>query len=142
MATTTDLLVGLAEHLDAQGVGTWAPSGVFPAGATAIVLRVVPPTPDRCITLTAYTVTNAPTGDAVQGVQVRTRAAGFPTQVDDLDDEIYRLLHSAEGLVFGGVKVHKVWRQSQSPLGVDGDGRAMNTANYYLIIDRPNGHTR
>lgn len=142
MATTTDLLVGLAEHLDAAGVGTWSPSGIFPDGVTAIVLRAVPPRPDRVVTLTAYTVVNAPTGDAVQGVQVRTRAGGFPTNVDDLDDEIYQVLHSAEGMVLGGVKVHKAWRQSQSPMGVDGDGRAMNTANYYLLLDRPTAHTR
>ena len=142
MATTSEFLVGLAEHLAAAGVGTWSPSGVFTAADTAIVLRVVPPTPDRVITLTPYTVEDGVNGDSVQGVQLRTRAAGMPTEVDDLDDEIYQALHRAEGLDFGGHHISLAWRQSHGPVGVDGEGRHVNSGNYYFRVARPTPHTR
>ena len=58
----------------------------------------MPRTPDRVVTLTAYTVVNAPTGDAVQGVQVRTRAGGFPTNVDDLVDGLVAMMGTPAGV--------------------------------------------
>ncbi|WP_122262230.1 minor capsid protein [Ornithinimicrobium cerasi] len=163
MATTTDLLVGFATLLHDAGVGHWAPTGVFPPGATAITTKVMPHAPARAIVLTAYTVSDTPEGHSVQGLQVRTRADGLPTDVDDLDDAIYQVLHSAQSLTLPGlgdsppmgegtplgegttlaaVKVKKIWRQSHASLGRDDNDRWLATANYYLLIDKPTPHTR
>ncbi|WP_131104026.1 minor capsid protein [Ornithinimicrobium sufpigmenti] len=147
MATPPDLTrrltVGLAEHLHAHWLGTWSPVGVFLKGATGITTKAVPPQPDRIIALTPYTVADTVEGHRVQGMQVRTRGAQYdPLDVDDLDDAIYQLLHGAEGLVLGGVKVHKAYRASHGTLGADGDHRTEASANYYLLLDAPTAHTR
>lgn len=142
MATTTDLLTGLAQYLDNAGVGVWSPTGNFTAGDTAITHKVMPSAPDTVIVLSPYTVENGPQGDTTQGVQIRTRAPGMPTAVDDLDDEIYQLLHHLEGLNLGGVRVGMVWRQSHGPLGRDENNRWNATANYWLIITKPTPNTR
>lgn len=143
MGRTADLTVGLAEFLASAGIGTWSPSGVFSSGQTAITTKAVPPSPDRVVALTPYTVTDEVRGHRVQGMQVRTRGMpGQPLDVDDLDDAVYAELHAREGLVLGGVKVHLAYRASAGTLGADGDHRTENTANYYLLIDAPTAHTR
>lgn len=142
MATTTDLLTGLAELIDAAGLGVWSPTGDFTAGQTAITHKIMPSQPDRVIVLSPYTVENQIQGDTTQGVQVRTRAPGMPTAVDDLDDAIYQLLHHLEGLNFSAVRIGMVWRQSHGPLGRDDNNRWSNTANYWLQIAKPTPNTR
>lgn len=142
MAQTTDLLTGLAELIDQAGLGTWSPTGDFTTGQTAITHKVMPSAPDRAIVLTPYTVENMIHGDTTQGVQIRTRAPGMPTAVDDLDDEIYQLLHHIEGLNLGTIRVAMVWRQSHGTLGRDDNNRWNSTANYWLTIAKPTPNTR
>lgn len=140
--STRALLEGLAEHLDAAGIGVWSPAAPIPAGATAIIAKAMPPTPDRVVVLTPYTVSDSVLGHAVQGIQVRTRGkAHDPLDVDDLDDVVYQLLHGARDLVLGGVLVALIERASHATLGVDGDHRTENTANYYAHLDAPTAHT-
>lgn len=142
MATTTDLLTGLAEHLAAAGIGTWSVTGNFTAAQTAITHKIMPATPDRAIVLSPYTVSNDLHGGTTQGLQVRTRMPGRPTDVDDLDDAIYAELHGREDLILGGVPVVLLWRQSHGTLGRDDNNRWQCTANFYALIGKPTAHTR
>lgn len=143
MSRTRDLTVGLAELLDAEGVGTWNEAGMFGPSDTAITVMATPPSPDRLVTLTPYTVASEVRGHRVQGMQVRFRGApGEPLAAEDLADAVYQVLNGRERLDLGGVQVHLVYQQSHSPNGIDGDHRAESLSNYYLLIDAPTPYTR
>ena len=138
MGWTTDLLTGLAEYLDTQGVGTWRPTGAYQLDETAIVIRGIPPTPDRIITLAAYPVDSmVGLPNITAGIQIRCRAGTDPTDCDDLADAVFDLLDSAEHLDLGGVHVNQLWRQSYTSLGKDGNGRWERSENYYADAERP-----
>ena len=137
----TDLLTGLAVYLAAGGLqATWSPTGEYTALQTGIVIRNVPPAPDRIITLTAYPVSDSPAlSDSVLGLQVRCRWGGQdPRPVDDLSDAIFNLLHGKTTLTLStGVTVVQCLRQSAKTLGQDDNLRWSNAHNYYLTVHRP-----
>ena len=139
MGYTTDLLTGLAQMLDAEGIGVWQPDGLYAADQVAIVLSVVPQSPDAVIVLSSYSVTDDPIqADSITGVQIRTRSAGQdPRPTDDLADSIFDLLHGAAGLVLGGIKAQLVYRSSWTPLGEDQNRRHERSDNYYFETYRP-----
>ncbi|WP_130012139.1 minor capsid protein [Serinicoccus sediminis] len=141
MATPTDLLTGLAERLDAAGHGTWSEQGIWTPGQTAITHKLMPTAPDRVIALTAYGPTDDLVGGRIQRIQVRTRAPGRPTDVDDLDEAIYQDLHGLADVVIGGVHVVSLERISQASLGRDADDRWGLSSNYAAQIGAPTAHT-
>ncbi|XTZ18190.1 minor capsid protein [Micromonospora echinospora] len=136
---TTLLLTGLAEHLHAAGIGTWRTDGPYAPEETGIVIRSVPQSPDRLLTLAAYPVGSTAPGlaDHQLAVQIRIRAGTDPAECDDLADEVYELLDGAYGLTWGGIPVVQVWRQSYTSLGDDSNGRWQRSENYYLDTMRP-----
>jgi hypothetical protein len=137
---TSKLLTGCAEHLAAAGIGTWRTSGIYAPEETGIVIRAVPQSPDRVITLAAY-----PLGTALQGmadhqaaIQIRVRGVpDDPRDCDDLADAIHDALDSATGLRWGGIPVVQIWRQSYTSLGQDTNRRWERSENYYLDTMRP-----
>jgi hypothetical protein len=141
---TSELLAGLAEYLDEQGVGDYIDdtSRAYPLDATAIVIRtMMPEQPDRVISLDAYTVsddTGSP--DSTVGVQLLTRAGEDPFDVEDLDDALFNALHGAKYLRLRGIVVVQAYRRSSAPLGQDGAARYQSTNNYYLDVKRPSRH--
>jgi hypothetical protein len=137
---STLLLNGLAVELHNAGIGTWNTTGIYTSGQTGITLGNVPPTPDRCITLTAYGVTDSPAlSDSKIAVQVRCRWEGLdPRPVNDLADLVFALLHGKTTLALStGVKVVQCRRHSQAPLGLDDANRWSNVQNFYLTVHRP-----
>lgn len=139
---TTSLITGLAELLDAAGVGEWRPAGpVYTANEVGILMRSVPQQPDRVITLAPYPVAS-PIGlaDFVQGVQIRCRGTTDPRVCEDLGDAVFDLLDSASRLTLGGVSVVQVYRQSYTSLGQDGNGRWESSSNYYVEAMRATIH--
>lgn len=138
MGFTTDLLEGLAEYLAANGIGLWQPAAPYAPDDTAIVIGAQPAAPDRCVTLTAYPVTDmVGLADVTVGIQIRCRAGRDPAEVTDLDDEIFALLHGTDGHVWGGVDVVQIYRQSGAPMGRDGSDREERSSNYYADAMRP-----
>jgi hypothetical protein len=128
-----DLLVGLAQLLDARGVGAYRPGVAQAADAVAIVLSDSPPEPDRVIVLTAYPLTDDPTlNDLVLGVTVRCR--GRPDAVlgaDELADQVRRVLHGLQHTQFGATAyVSLLSRFSSAPLGMDANRRRERVENY------------
>lgn len=136
---TTDLLVGVAELLAGADVALWHSDGTpYAAGQTGIVLRDLPATPDRVVTLTGYGVDDhVALADVTVGVQVRCRAGRDPRDVDDLADAVYEVLHGLEEQTVGGISVVQMWRQSWTPMGRDGNDRHERADNYYVQAMRP-----
>ena len=138
---TTRLLEGLAGHLAAAGVGTWRATGIYSAGETGILIRAVPPAPDRVVTLAAYPVASPPgLTDHTAGVQIRVRAGSNPTECDDLADAIHDLLNGAHDLALGGIRISQITRTSYASLGQDGNRRWERSENYYIQASRPTAH--
>ncbi|MFY1658577.1 minor capsid protein [Micromonospora sp. WMMD1274] len=130
---TSRLLTGLAQHIHAAGVAVWRPTGGYQPTETGIVVRGIPSSPDRIITLAPYPVTTTPgVADVTQGVQLRLRGTTDPRVVEDLGDALFDLLDSATGLVWSGIPVVHVYRQSYAALGADGNGRWESSHNYYV----------
>jgi hypothetical protein len=139
---TSRLLTGLAELLAANSIGIWRTSGVYAAGETGILIRSIPSTPDRIITLAAYPIDAGYVGlaDTTVGIQHRLRGGRDPRDCDDLADAIFDLLDSAEHYSLGGIHVVQSVRRSYASLGADGNGRWERSENYYFDAMRPTAH--
>ena len=136
----TNLLTGVAQLLAAASVGTWRYTGVYADAETAIVLDVLPASPDNVITLSDYVVSDDPTlSDSVIGIQVRTRWGGQdPRPVKDLDGAIFNVLHGLESVTLAsGVHVVSMVRRSGVSLGQDTSSRWMRSSNFYATVWRP-----
>lgn len=140
-----DLLVGLAEHLAAAGVGEWRTEGAYPADVVAIVLEELlddAGAPDEQIVLSSYDLDRDAFGvDPAAGVdpvavQVRTRTRPGVAGSRRLDDAVYELLEGAEHLELRGVHVLSLWRNSGAGLGRDTAGRRERVSNYYGLAQR------
>ncbi|MFC5720371.1 minor capsid protein [Streptomyces gamaensis] len=141
MSYTVDLLDGLARMLDAVGVGTYRPDGMYVEGETAITIAAMPPAPDRALCLSAYVVADSSVlTDTTTGVQVRTRAGADPREVDTLDDLVFSVLQSAGPHLFGVVRVQLITRVSGAPIGADSAGRMERTSNYRIRAHRAHPH--
>lgn len=140
---TTDLITGIAELLADAGIGEWRPDGpAYIAAEVGILMRSVPPQPDRVITLSPYPVASPLLGmaDFIQGVQIRCRGTTDVRVCEDLADAVFDNLDSAGRLTLGGVAVVQVYRQSYTSLGQDGNGRWESSSNYYFEAMRPTIH--
>jgi len=135
-----DLLVGVAELLAAEDVGTWSPTGALPAGGTGIVLGRMPDGPDRVLALNPYPVADDDSTDSVTGIQVRMRAGTDPLAIVQLANAVFTVLHNRRSWDAHGVQVEISWRQSQAWIGQDSRGRMELTGNYYFRTVRPGAH--
>ncbi len=139
-------LRGLAEHLAANGIGTWRPDGPYTAGETGIAIRSIPPAPDRIITLASYPVSTGPTNlaDFTVGVQFRIRGTGNPDTSEDIASALFELLDSSGRQTWGTapneVVIVDAWQQSYGALGNDAQGRWEASVNYYIQAMRPTIH--
>ncbi|WP_405676914.1 minor capsid protein [Streptomyces sp. NBC_01511] len=137
MGYTSDFTAGLAALLDAEGLGTYRPDGVFGPSDTGITVAVVPEAPDRLICITPYPVEDTGQTDVIEAVQIRMRTGRDPTALSDLADQVRDLLHGREGFYLRSVRIALAWRNSQIPMGQDVHGRLELAANYYLRATRP-----
>jgi len=134
------LLQGVAELLDAEGIGRYSPDAVLPADVTGIVLGKIPDGPDRALGLTPYPVADDDSTDSVTGIQARMRWGTDATGLVDLADAVFNVLHNRRSYLLRGVWVEISWRQSQAWIGQDTRGRMELTANYYLRTVRSGPH--
>lgn len=127
-----DLLQGVAELLEAEGIGVYNTSVVLPAGSTGIVLGKVPDGPDRAIGLTPYAVADDDSTDSVTGIQARMRAGTNPLDLIQLANDVFTALHNRTSYDVHGVRVEISWRNSQAWIGQDTHGRMELVGNYYF----------
>jgi hypothetical protein len=144
---TSDMLDGLARMLDTAGVAVYRPSdgATYAADETAISFKDLPPDPDRVVVITpANTPATTPVityGQRI--VQLRFRGTAVATDVDDLADAAFVVLHGAADLTFGSVHVTQILRFSSIPLGMDEqDRRWQRSDNYLLDVDWPTSANR
>lgn len=136
---TSQLIANLAQHLHNAGVGVWRPSGSYASGETAIVVRDIPPSPDRLIVLAPYVVVTAQRDlqDVTVGVQARIRGTTDPRVCEDISDTLFELLDGAKHVVLGDIRTVQIYRQSYGSLGQDGNKRWEASHNYYVEAMRP-----
>lgn len=138
MSTTTDLLDGVAGMIVAGVAGTSYNLNA-PTVNGGIVQKLMPASPDRVVTLTAVNQGDditLPSGQVM--VQVRGRGLpNIPSDVDDLLDSIFTVLHGTTNLVFGTVTVVQMNRKVSVPMGMDDLKRWERIDQYYLDVDFP-----
>lgn len=148
--TPTDLLVGLAEHLGASGVGVWGGlNGAVQSvgGLPGIALFQIPSAPALVIALNTYRVdANARITDSIIGVNVRVRSDTGPARASSIAQQVFLALHALGRYRLGAATDHELritdvqWR-SEASIGPDGAGRHERSANYYVLLNEP-GTTR
>jgi hypothetical protein len=144
MSWTSDLVGGLAQHIEDAGLGVYRPDGsAYQAGEIAIVVGILPPVPDRLIVLTAYAATR-PLGlaDTSVSVQVRARGpAGDSRAAAAVLDPVHELLDGVRNLTLGGVRVVQILHGSgPAPIGLDSSNRPELTDNFTVQAERPTGN--
>ncbi len=139
MGFESDLLDGLASFIAAGGIGvTYRPTGTYLAGETGISFSKMPDTPDRCVVLTAYPVTDEVNQNlSTVGVQIRTRGTTDPFDVGDLDTAIFQLVQGLTHRDFGTCHLVQLLRRSSIPMGQDSNDRWERSSNYYADINPP-----
>lgn len=141
MGFRTNLIIGIAEYLHAEGAGTWSPAGPYLATDTAITVDVLPQEPDKAISLTLYPVQDDATTDSIIGLQCRVRGSiGSRTTDKDIIDALFDTLHDLQDVSLGGVPIVRAWHQSGAELGPDTKNRFEHTANYYIQCTREGKH--
>lgn len=138
MSVTTDLLTGVAVKIAAEVTPAvvWSPTGVYTTSQTGIMLKFTPDKPDRVVVLTAVNQgddISMPLGQVM--IQVKGRGLpNRPTDVDDLLDSIFTVLHGTTNLVFGSVTVIQMNRKVRVPMGMDDSKRWELIDQYYLDV--------
>ena len=137
-----DLMAGLAQFLEDQGVGSFNSTGAaYASNAPSIYFDVVPASPDRVIVLTPYGASDDPSlSETEVAVQVRVRGTKDPRTAYELDDKAFEAFQNVPRTVMGGVTVVGLWRTSSAYMGVDANGRHERTSNYAVRVHRPSPH--
>lgn len=135
-----------AEINTEDGIGVYHADGtVYGSTDTAIFFKNLPPKPDRAIVLSPFGYTNDQP-EITYGqrrLQLRFRGTADPTDVDDLADAAFAILHGLTELWFGDVHVVQILRENSIPLGQDEqDQRWQRADNYVLDIDDPSSAHR
>lgn len=140
MSVTEDLLDGLIGTLVAAGIGVYAtPPAVYAATDTALVLGRTPTTPDRCVVLNDYPLSDNPSlpmGEV--GVQFKMR--GLPNSIRDamrLRDSIYVALNGLEHQQYGTAHANHIYRFTSVPPGQDDSNRFVYIDSYHVDVDYP-----
>jgi hypothetical protein len=144
MSWTSDLLIGIAEHLHAEGVGTWTPTGVYASGQTGIYIAVMPPgsttssSHDRAIVLTDYDPNGGTTGgDTSMRLQVRCRGLrNDPLSAIAIKDAVRLALEGLDAVQFGAVTVSGINHLTGTPMGIDANQRHERSDNYEILARR------
>lgn len=144
MSWTSDVIVGIAEHLHAEGAGTWNPNGVYTAGQTGIYIAVMPPGAttnsswDKAIVLTDYDPDGGTTGgDTAMRLQVRCRGLrNDPLSALAIKDAVRAALEGLDAVQFGTVTVSGINHLNGTPMGIDGNQRHERSDNYQILARR------
>lgn len=129
------MLTGVAQLLDAAGVGSWSPSAVT-ANPWPIAIATTPPNADQAITLTDYALSADPLlSDRLIGLNVRIRGGAAPATARDRAELVYGVLQGFRGALPNGQRVVQVYWQSEIQVGPDANGRHVRSVNYYVQMN-------
>lgn len=135
MVSVSAVTKGLATLLDAEEIGTYRVASAYGPDETAITIKRLPAAPATAIAIAAYDVEDATVvpGDRVR-VQLRFRAPGERTAVDDLADSVLPLLHWRHHYDLGDIRVQRSERLIVADLGPDENGREQRADSYEFLI--------
>jgi len=137
----SDLLTGVAQLLNADGVAVWNPFGAYASSDIGIVIGVPSQDPPSLVALATYNNIDDPAGsDSTVFLQVRTRAPDDdPRKANAISGGVFNSLQGLRATV-NGIRIVYGRRNSSYPLGIDGNGRQERTDNYELMVHRPSPH--
>lgn len=134
MSITSDLLTGLAEDLNAQGLATYTGG----AGGN-VFFKALPTSPDRAVAITAYASQDDATMN-LSTIRAQFYFRGDPndaTDVDDLADAVFLWLQGLQGRDYGSVYLTHALRVSTIQMGIDDSKRSERSDNYVLTCNLP-----
>jgi hypothetical protein len=136
----SDLLIGLAQHLDNLGVGTYRDDGTaYLASETAIVFGELPPSPDRCITLNLYSAGDAAT-ENLSSPRINVKLRGSPNNTLDVSDLGTAVFEALQGLThqdYGSAHLAQIGRVSSMPFEIDANRRHVRSDSYRTDTNTP-----
>lgn len=136
MSTDTDLITGAATAL--SSVGTWSTLFAYQPYDTGIVVETMPATPDRCIALTVFPMTESPIDTTARWVlQVKTR--GLPNSPMDaltLRGAVKDALNGLTDLTWGDTGVSQVIFYTSFPVGLDDSVRLQHVTKFWIDVDQ------
>ena len=141
-----DIIAGLAQHLENQGIGSWQPDGspYDPDAADAGIYHTgVPGDGARIVVLSLYPGSEGTGEDTRNGwteprLQVRTRGGRDPRTALELDRAVREVLHGLGPVVLpDGTDLQDCYslQSAPLPLGQDASGRWEFSRNYQLTIN-------
>jgi hypothetical protein len=137
---TTLLLTGIARLLDLKQVGIYTLDDVVSGDSTAIVLKTMPDSPDRCITLNYLPMNAIPDQAHNSGLlQVACRGKpGVPLDSDELADACDAWLNGLTQYALGGdCTLNQCYLRNSVNLGQDEAQRWITTNQYNVDVDTP-----
>lgn len=140
MSITSDIVTGFATTLSAGSVCTYRSDGsTYLSTETALTVSLMPQTPDRCIALYPYTISDDPVlAMGRHAMQLRFRGnPGDPLDVMNLRDAAYAVLQGLTRLTWGTVYVDQIARNSSISNGQDDSLRFEYFDSYYFDVDLP-----
>lgn len=140
MGYTDDLLAGLAQRLDAQGIATWRPDSPYATGEIGIGIGDLPTDCDLALGITDYLTANDSPDQTIGTIGVQISFRSHPNDrksMTDLRDAVFLDMQGLTGTQFGACTVNQVLRVSSVPLGVDDRDRHELADNYYIDIETP-----
>ncbi len=134
-----DISQGFAQIIEDAGLAVFNESGKYDDADTGILMKAVPPSPDRIVTITVVPLSDdiaAPQGQVM--VQLRYRGApGEPLDVDELADAVKPLFHGLTNMPMGDHTVVQCDRRQSVPLGQDSSKRWERADQFYLDVEYP-----
>lgn len=133
----SDLLTGIAQYLEDQGVGVYATS--YGPTDTAIVFGEPPIDPNRVIALSLYSAQDHPVQN-LSTVRLQVMFRGAPDNTLDAGDLATTVFSALQGIThrtFGAAHLVQCRRVSAVPLGVDDSRRNRRSDNYECDVNTP-----
>ncbi len=138
-AYSVDLIVGVAEHLDALGLARYESTGIYGAGVLpAVFFGELPDKPDTAVLVNIYNDDRSRDDDSPDlYVQFRFRTPGRdPRTTADLGDLVFERLHRSSNIVLpNGVRVLNCHRHITGPLAPDQNGRYTRPDSYTFTLN-------
>ena len=134
---TVNMLTGLAEMLNASGVGVYrGPTGTYASTERGIYFSTMPADAVQGISITRYL--DVPDILAINHVRVQvfTRAGTNPLDGEAITDLVRDTLHDKNHVVLNGVHFNRMVQESFAPLGPDANGRFEYSQNFTLTGNR------
>lgn len=136
----SDLLRGIAQHLETSAVGTYRSDGTaYTAGETAIVFGDLPTSPDRCVALNLYSAGDHGTQN-LSATRLNVKVRGLPNQaldVGDLGTAVFEALQGLTNATFAAAHLLQLGRVSSLPFEIDASRRHVRSDNYAADVNTP-----